>query len=302
MMTRAFIYLIRTIALIVLGWLPFHLGNTGNDQPQSPTWDMVDQPPHLQVILGYTNKTLWYPFRISNPLLSPWVTHNESYVMYVDYETPWITERLEADSCKSLLPFILASGTRREGFKQEIIKPEIPQYIKNQCLFESLASIGLSDDFMTTPKKVFGKPFDGETSKPYGIGLLNMHALLKFFTSNEAGDLKVIPNANTANPVRVAVVDGQKLYYSSSLDDTTPTTRHYPMFHYVNDANASFNDPPGHSFSVSQVLFSPNTTNRASNGDPIDRNPFIVGAVYSSQLMHRQAWIRNDLPDASSLR
>jgi hypothetical protein len=257
MMTPTILHLIRTIALIVLGWLPFHLGGTGNSQPHNPTWDFKDVPPHLQMILGYTNQTLWYPWREFDT--SPWKKDNGHYEMRLEYETPWITERLEADSCQSLLPFILESPTRREAFRQEMSKPEIPQYIQDYCLVFFLKNkqnysfllsmIGLSDDFMTTPKTVWEKPFDGETSKPYGVGLLNMHALLKFFTSDEAGDLKVTPDANTKNPVRVAVVDAQKLYYSSSLDDTT-ASRHYPMFHYVNDASASFNDPPGHGFSV----------------------------------------------------
>jgi hypothetical protein len=324
MLTPTILHLIRTIALMVLGWLPFQLGNTGDDQPDNPTWNIVDLPPYPQIILGYTNQTLWYPYNTSNPSLTPWVKNpKEKSTMFIDYETPWITERLEADSWKSLLPFILASDTRRAAFKAQIDQPKIPQYIKDNCLFSSLAVIGLlnnlmttpkqvfgkplavlgsSDDFIDAPKQVFGKPLNGETSQPYGVGLLNMHALLKFFTSEEAGDLKVTPSANEADKqVRVAVVDTHKLYYSSSLNDTTASS-HYPMFDYVNDANASFNDPPGHSFLVSQVLFSPNTSSRDSSGNPINRNPFIVGAVYSSQLMHRQAWIRNQLPEASSLR
>jgi hypothetical protein len=340
MSSRAFIHFIRAIALMVLGWLPFHLGGTGNGEPQVPIVDLppygepqvpiVDLPPYPQIILGYTNRTLWYPWNESNPSRTPWVRNGilkPYYTMFSDYETPWITERLEADSCKSLLPFILANDTRRAAFNQKFNQQDIPQYIKDQCLVESLASIGLSDYFKTTTKTVFGKPFvdktsncwfsmdawlkcfrsdkanelKEKTSKPYGVGLLNMHALLKFFTSDEASELRVTPFATPDYQVRVAVVDTYKLYYSSSLDDTT-ASRNYPMFHYVNDANASFNAPPGHSFGVSQVLFSPNTTLRASNGVPIDRNPFIVGAVYSSQLMHRQAWIRNELPYEPLLR
>ena len=124
MTTRSFIQLIRTSALMVLGWLPIHLGGTGNDQPDNPTWNIVDQPPYPQIILGYTNGTLWYPWwHESNPSRTPWVRNGilkPYYTMFSDYETPWITERLEADSCKSLLPFIPANDTRRAAFNQKM--------------------------------------------------------------------------------------------------------------------------------------------------------------------------------------
>jgi hypothetical protein len=106
MMTPTILHLIRTIAMMVLGWLPFHLGGTGSEQPQRPTWGMVDQPPYLQMILGYTNETLtnetlWYPFRHR----SPWAKNRErKYTLYIDYETPWITERLEADYGERTVP------------------------------------------------------------------------------------------------------------------------------------------------------------------------------------------------------
>jgi hypothetical protein len=81
MMTPTILHLIRTIALMVLGWLPIHLGGTGNDQPQSPTWNIVDQPPYPQIILGYTNETLWYPWDSSRPLYSPWYKTDEGYLL-----------------------------------------------------------------------------------------------------------------------------------------------------------------------------------------------------------------------------
>ncbi len=105
---------------MVLGWLPFHLGGTGNDQPDKPAWNIVDLPPYPQMILGYTNETLRYPWVVSYPSKTPWAIRNGSYEMYANYETPWITERLEADSCKFGAPFILANDTRRAAFNQKM--------------------------------------------------------------------------------------------------------------------------------------------------------------------------------------
>ncbi len=90
MMTPTILHLIRTIALMVLGWLPFQLGNTGNEQPENPTWNWktVDITPNK--ILGYTNENVTWRLSGQQQDFKAACFHTP---LALKYEIPWITER-----------------------------------------------------------------------------------------------------------------------------------------------------------------------------------------------------------------